>query len=90
MFPLGESSRLRGPKGSARRMCAEDAIPPSSSILEIAADTEADSRQIRKITWIGSLLESVGLARMALRLVPTDAELNPILPTIPAYDETVK
>ncbi len=33
---------------------------------------------------MGSLVESVGLARMALRFVPTEEVLKPILPIMPA------
>jgi hypothetical protein len=34
---------------------------------------------------MGSLEESAGLARMAFRQTPREEELNPILPTMPAY-----
>ena len=74
-----------GPVGSARRICAEEARPPRDSILEIAVADVSASRHRRKATCIGSLVASVGLARIALRVVPTDEELKPIFPTIPAY-----
>jgi hypothetical protein len=52
--------------------------------LEIAVAAEREERQMRRATWMGILLESAGLARMALRHTPTDEELKPILPMIPA------
>lgn len=74
-----------GPLGSARRICADEAMPPRNSSSAIAEAVDLDSRHRRKAMWIGNLFESVGLARMAFRFVPTDEELKPILPTIPAY-----
>lgn len=67
------------------RMWQDVATPPRSSRVLIAEAAVVDSRQRRRARWMGSLEESVGLARMAFRFVPTEEELKPILPTMPAY-----
>lgn len=85
--PLGESSSPRGPVWSAINMCAEAAMPPRELRVCIADAAAGASRQSRSTMCIGSAEVEIGLARIAFRQTPTDEELNPILPTIPAYTQ---
>lgn len=82
--PRGETSAPRLTDESAISICALVA-QPKSSICCMAVSTEGDSRTNRRRMWIGGLDEIIGLALIAFKQTPTERELNPIFPMIPAW-----
>lgn len=81
--PAGDTSRPRLPACDEMRICWLDAHPRRRSISARASDSEDCSRSRRRTTCTGSICASVKRTRMAFRHTPTEAELKPILPTMP-------